>query len=156
MRPSRSSSPGAAGGNHDRRSRSGQSAAERARTERPLQGLGHDRQDRNPTPEGSWPRCQPPGSRQLRAPTSREIRRDARDRYNWEKKRAALSEQDRAQWVLQRDAGVDPSQIDFSAEFERLPASAELAARFGIVAGTPMLHRMYRTGGPDAHGAYIL
>ncbi|HET6950073.1 MAG TPA: GntR family transcriptional regulator [Acidimicrobiales bacterium] len=85
-----------------------------------------------------------------------KIRRDARDRYNWEKKRAALTEQDRAQWVLQRDAAVDPSQIDFSAEFERLPASAELAARFGIVAGTPMLHRMYRTGGPDEHGAYIL
>lgn len=76
----------------------------------------------------------------------RKIRRNATERYNWEKRRAALSEQERAEWVAEKDAGIQRDDIDFSAEFEQIDASPDLAARFKIIAGSQVLHRIYRTG----------
>jgi GntR family transcriptional regulator len=76
----------------------------------------------------------------------RKIRRNATERYNREKRRAALDEAERTEWVAEMDAGVGRDQIEFSVEFEQVEADPELAAQFKVVAGTQLLHRIYRTG----------
>ena len=86
----------------------------------------------------------------------RKIRRNATERYNWEKRRAAMSEHERAEWVTEKDAGVERDEIEFSAEFEQIEADPDLAARFRIVAGTPVLHRIYRTGARQEETSLLL
>lgn len=86
----------------------------------------------------------------------RKIRRNANERYNWEKRRAALSEEERTQWVAEHESGIAPQAIDFVAEFEEVEATPDLAAQFKVVAGTPLLHRIYRTADREEDATLLL
>ncbi|MGW3077882.1 GntR family transcriptional regulator [Kitasatospora sp. NPDC001132] len=66
------------------------------------------------------------------------------ERYNWEKKLARLPVGERSNnGVVERDTGLDHDQVECHAVYNAEPATAEMAARFGVEAGTLMLHRNY-------------
>ncbi len=75
-----------------------------------------------------------------------KIRRHANERYNWEKSRASLSEAERAEWIAEREVGISAADVDFTADYEQIEATPDIAADFKIVAGMPLLRRQYRTG----------
>ncbi|ADL48856.1 MULTISPECIES: GntR family transcriptional regulator [Micromonospora] len=80
----------------------------------------------------------------VRAPRQR-VRRSP-ERYQWEKDRARLPEsQRRRTGATERDTGLTMQDLDFSAEYRTVPASAELARIFGVPVGAKMLERVYRT-----------
>jgi GntR family transcriptional regulator len=75
----------------------------------------------------------------------RRLRRTT-DRYQWEKDRALLPEDERRRaGAAERDTGLAREELEFSTEFGSAPAGAELARRFGVPEGTRMLRRTYRT-----------
>ena len=84
----------------------------------------------------------------------RKIRWNATERYNSEKRQAATSDK-RTGSAAYKD-GIHPDEIEFSAEYVQIEADPELAARFRIVAGTPILHRIYRTGARQEEASLLL
>jgi len=80
----------------------------------------------------------------VRAPR-RRVRRDP-TRYQWEKDRARLSEAERGETgATEHDTGLGLDDLEFSAEYDTIPAGRDLAAAFGVPLGTKILHRSYRT-----------
>ena len=81
------------------------------------------------------------------------VRRDHTARYQWEKDRARSPESTRKETgATEFDTGLELPQLDFQVEYDRVDASAELAERFGIPAGTPLLRRQYSTSSREENG----
>jgi GntR family transcriptional regulator len=73
-----------------------------------------------------------------------KVRREAIDRYRWEKEQAALSlDQRRVSSVVERDSGLQHVDVDESAVFDSVPANADLATRFQVPPGIKLLRRRY-------------
>ncbi|MEV7262157.1 GntR family transcriptional regulator [Micromonospora aurantiaca] len=80
----------------------------------------------------------------VRAPRQR-VRRSP-ERYQWEKDRARLPEsQRRRTGATERDTGLTMQDLEFSAVYRTVPASAELGRLFSVPVGAKMLERVYRT-----------
>ncbi len=80
----------------------------------------------------------------VRAPRQK-VRRTT-DRYQWEKDRVHLSEEERRKTgATERDTGLTVDELDFSAEYNTVSATPDLARRFGVPEGTQLLHRVFRT-----------
>lgn len=47
--------------------------------------------------------------------------------------------------ATEHDTGLDCSDLVFHAEYDEIEAPAELAEKFGVPLGTPLLRRVYRT-----------
>lgn len=74
------------------------------------------------------------------------IRRNHAERYQWEKAQAQLSDDARKETgASERDTGLGFSDLEFTAHYSQVPASPELAQRFNIADGTPLLCREYQT-----------
>lgn len=68
------------------------------------------------------------------------------DRYQWEKDRVLLPENERrTTGATERDTGLPMSELHFHAEYSECEADDDLAQAFGIPVGTPLLERTYRT-----------
>jgi GntR family transcriptional regulator len=79
----------------------------------------------------------------VRAPR-RKVQRTP-DRYQWEKDRVWLAEDERAKsGATDRDTGLEFGDFDCQAEFRPQQADSALADAFGIPAGTKLLRRSYR------------
>lgn len=73
------------------------------------------------------------------------LRRKA-DRYQWEKNRALLSEQERkATGGTEHDTGLSVTDLEFHSEYQVEEADHDIAEALGIEPGTRLLHRTYRT-----------
>ncbi|MFD7860043.1 GntR family transcriptional regulator [Streptomyces microflavus] len=85
----------------------------------------------------------------VRRQRSRVIR-ESQARYQWEKDRALLPEDERrATGVTERETGLDTPALAFQATYEVVGAPPEIADRFGVALGSQMLHRHYRTSSRD-------
>ena len=81
----------------------------------------------------------------VRGPRQR-VRRNYAERYQWEKDRARLADAERAETgATELDTGLSTADLDFTARYETIEATAELAERFGGPAGMSLLKRTYRT-----------
>ncbi|MBS2962093.1 GntR family transcriptional regulator [Actinocrinis puniceicyclus] len=68
------------------------------------------------------------------------------ERYQWEKARVHLpEEQRRATGATEQDTGLTYDDLKFSAEYDDIPADEQLAEDFKVEPGTRMLLRTYRT-----------
>ncbi|GAA1199540.1 GntR family transcriptional regulator [Kitasatospora gansuensis] len=68
------------------------------------------------------------------------------DRHQWEKDRAREPETERRKTgATEHDTGLQVDDLVFHAEYEQVPAPAELAELFGVPEGTTLLERKYRT-----------
>ncbi|GAA4598175.1 hypothetical protein GCM10023194_74980 [Planotetraspora phitsanulokensis] len=77
---------------------------------------------------------------------SRQRLRRVSDRYQWEKDRALLPEEERrGSGATERDTGLTREDLDFQIQFSTTRATAGLAKRFGVREGTKLLRRTYRT-----------
>lgn len=86
----------------------------------------------------------------------RRVRRTT-DRYQWEKDRALLPEEERAATgATERDTGLTVTDLDFSAEYDAIDADADLSEAFAIPIGTPLLRRVYRTRSRDEDAPFNL
>jgi GntR family transcriptional regulator len=75
------------------------------------------------------------------------VRRNHTERYQWEKDRVTLPEDERRRTgATEHDTGLPLSRLRFYSKYRDLAAPGELAARFGVPEGAPLLHREYRTG----------
>ncbi|MGW3363606.1 GntR family transcriptional regulator [Streptosporangium canum] len=80
----------------------------------------------------------------VRAPRQR-VRRTT-ERYQWEKNRVRLPEEERRKTgATEKDTGLTIDDLSFHAEYATIEATEDLATRFGVPAGTRLLHRVYRT-----------
>jgi GntR family transcriptional regulator len=80
----------------------------------------------------------------VRAPR-RRVRRTT-DRYQWEKDRALLSDEERrGTGAMERDTGLTFDDLQFAAQYSSMEANADLAEAFAVPIGTPLLRRSYRT-----------
>lgn len=78
--------------------------------------------------------------RRLRQP----IVRAPQDRYQWEKDRVRLPEQERhGDSIPEHETGMTRPQIDFDSQYKVVEAPPEIARRFGVPETTRMLHRRY-------------
>lgn len=80
------------------------------------------------------------------------VRRDHTARYEWEKERALLTPIERGETgATEHDTGLEMGDLMFTAAYEhRVPAPADVAARFGVPEGTAMLRRTYATSVREA------
>lgn len=84
-------------------------------------------------------------SHYVRPPDDHPIARDIPGRYEWEKERVFDVDERRRTGVIEQETGIDSiGDVNFRAKFQEVPASPQMAARFHIVAGEPLLHRTYR------------
>jgi GntR family transcriptional regulator len=68
------------------------------------------------------------------------------DRYQWEKDRALLPEDERrGSGAIERDTGLTREDLEFQIKFDTARAAAELATRLGVAEGTKLLRRTYQT-----------
>ncbi|MGW4894425.1 GntR family transcriptional regulator [Kitasatospora sp. NPDC004240] len=68
------------------------------------------------------------------------------ERHQWEKDRARQPEAARrATGATEHDTGLTIDDLEFSAKYQEVAASADLAEVFGVPEGTKMLERLYRT-----------
>ena len=80
----------------------------------------------------------------VRAP--RQRMRRTMDRYQWEKDRALLPDDERAKTgATEQDTGLGMDDLDFWTDYEAQDATVDLAEAFGVRPGTKLLHRVYRT-----------
>jgi GntR family transcriptional regulator len=71
-------------------------------------------------------------------------------RHQWEKDRVRAGVRERrSTGATERETGLDTGQLAFRAAYERIEASAELAAVLGVEEGTAVLRRTYRTRSAD-------
>ncbi|MFI8008280.1 GntR family transcriptional regulator [Streptomyces sp. NPDC086010] len=81
----------------------------------------------------------------VRRQRSRVVR-ESQARYQWEKDRALLPEDERkATGVTERETGLDTPQLEFHATYDVVPAPPGIARLFDVAPDTLMLHRRYRT-----------
>lgn len=86
----------------------------------------------------------------------RRVRRTT-ERYQWEKDRALLPEDERrTEGATEQDTGLTFGDLHFSAEFDAIPADADLAEAFGLPEGTKLLRRVYRTRSNDESAPFNL
>lgn len=77
----------------------------------------------------------------------RRIERNSAARYEFEKGRALQSHDDRVSTgAVEFDTGLEASDLEFSAEYEVIPASDEMALTLSVDRGTDLLERTYLTG----------
>ncbi|GAA4575527.1 UTRA domain-containing protein [Planotetraspora kaengkrachanensis] len=77
---------------------------------------------------------------------SRQRLRRVSDRYQWEKDRALLPEEERrGSGATEHDTGLTREDLEFQIRFSTTRATAELAGRLGVGEGTKLLRRTYRT-----------
>ncbi|MDT0422201.1 GntR family transcriptional regulator [Streptomyces evansiae] len=68
------------------------------------------------------------------------------ERHQWEKDRARHPEETRAETgSTEHDTGLELSDLVFHAAYEEIEADDDLAAVFGVKAGTRLIERRYRT-----------
>ncbi|TWE18621.1 MULTISPECIES: GntR family transcriptional regulator [Streptomycetaceae] len=68
------------------------------------------------------------------------------ERHQWEKDRAREPESERQKTgATEHDTGLTLNDLVFRAEYDRVPAPADLAELFGVPEGTTLLERTYRT-----------
>jgi GntR family transcriptional regulator len=68
------------------------------------------------------------------------------DRYQWEKDRVHLPEEERRlSGSTERDTGLTPDDLAIAATFQDVPADPKMAALFGVPEGTTLLRRVHRT-----------
>ncbi|MFG1753665.1 GntR family transcriptional regulator [Streptosporangium sandarakinum] len=80
----------------------------------------------------------------VRAPRQR-VRRTT-ERYQWEKNRVRLPEEERRKTgATEKDTGLTIDDLAFHAEYTTVEASEDLAAKFGVPTGSRLLHRIYKT-----------
>jgi GntR family transcriptional regulator len=73
------------------------------------------------------------------------LRRKA-DRYQWEKNRALLSEEERkATGGTEHDTGLNVADLEFYSEYHIEEADHDLAEALEVPPGTRLLHRVYQT-----------
>jgi GntR family transcriptional regulator len=78
--------------------------------------------------------------------TPRQRVRRTPERYQWEKDRVLLpDEQRRRTGATERDTGLTMPDLEFHAEFHTVPANEDLAKTFGVPIGAKLLQRNYRT-----------
>jgi GntR family transcriptional regulator len=81
----------------------------------------------------------------VRAPRQR-IRRHHSERYQWEKERALLPEEERrSTGSTEHDTGLGITGLSFKARYSTTAASPDIAERFDVQPGTEMLLREYWT-----------
>lgn len=81
------------------------------------------------------------------------VRRDHSARYQWEKDRARTPETIRKETgATEFDTGLTLGDLDFRAEYDTQVASVQLAERFGIPVGIPLLRRQYWTSSRAENG----
>ncbi|HBF80267.1 MAG TPA: transcriptional regulator [Streptomyces sp.] len=81
----------------------------------------------------------------VRRQRSRVVR-ESQARYQWEKDRALLpEEQRRATGVTEQETGLETPQLAFHATYDVVKAPTEIARVFGVAPDTRMLRRRYRT-----------
>lgn len=77
----------------------------------------------------------------------RRIERNSAARYEFEKSRVLNTHEDRlSTGAVEFDTGLEASDLEFSAEYQKVPATDEVALTFGVDRGTDMLERTYLTG----------
>lgn len=68
------------------------------------------------------------------------------DRYQWEKDRTLLSDEERrATGAVEMDTGLPREEVAFSATYDSIEADESMARAFGVPAGERLLKRTYRT-----------
>ncbi|WP_406093225.1 GntR family transcriptional regulator [Kitasatospora purpeofusca] len=68
------------------------------------------------------------------------------ERHQWEKDRARQPEEvRRTTGATEHDTGLTIDDLEFSAKYDEVPASSDLAEVFGVPEGTRLLERSYRT-----------
>lgn len=81
----------------------------------------------------------------VRAPRTL-VTREPQARYQWEKDRVKLPKQERLKTgSTEYDTGLKVHNLEFPAEYDIIPAPADIAVTFGVSEGTPLLQRTYRT-----------
>ncbi|MBG6069473.1 GntR family transcriptional regulator [Micromonospora ureilytica] len=81
----------------------------------------------------------------VRAPRQR-VRRRNTERYQWEKDRVLLDEDERLKTgATEHDTGLTVDDLKFHAEYSRVEADAEMAAALQVEPGTSLLRRVYWT-----------
>lgn len=91
----------------------------------------------------------------VRAPRQR-VRRTP-ERYQWEKARVQLPDDERVgTGATEQDTGLTYQDLKFHAEYHTVPADDQLARDFDIEPGTQMLERIYRTTSRDESAAISL
>ena len=79
------------------------------------------------------------------------------ERYQWEKDRARMGEdQRRREGATEYDTGRPMHELVFTAEYLEIPADPDLAEAFGVEIGTPLLERRFRTRTQDELGPLAL
>jgi GntR family transcriptional regulator len=79
-------------------------------------------------------------------PLRHRLRRDNASRYQWEKDRVRLAEDERRKTGgTEQDTGLTVDDLEFHAEYRVIEAPVELAEEFGIEPGSPLLERDYWT-----------
>lgn len=74
------------------------------------------------------------------------ILREPQQRYQWEKDRAQLPLAERQETGTgEYDTGRRRDELDFPAQFSKVPAPPDVAERMKIAPGTELLRRLYRT-----------
>ncbi|MEU6133403.1 GntR family transcriptional regulator [Nocardioides sp. NPDC047086] len=78
-------------------------------------------------------------------------------RYQWEKNRVGLSEEERlSEGASEKDTGLPLERFVFSARYEEAKADEDLADALGVEVGTPLLRRTYRTRVDDESAPFAL
>jgi len=79
------------------------------------------------------------------------------ERYQWEKDRVRLPEQQRQRTgATERDTGLTMADLDFKAEFDTVAANDDLATAFSLPIGAKLLRRIYRTQSHVEHSPLSL
>jgi GntR family transcriptional regulator len=78
--------------------------------------------------------------------TPRQRVRRTPERYQWEKDRVLLPEEQRRRTgSTERDTGLTMADLAFQAHYETVPANEDLAQVFRVPTGAKLLKRVYRT-----------
>ncbi|CAL9625805.1 hypothetical protein SUDANB58_05940 (plasmid) [Streptomyces sp. enrichment culture] len=79
-----------------------------------------------------------------------QVRREPQRRYQWEKDRALLPEEERAKTgATEFDTGLELPELRFHSRYTTIPAPPQIARRFDVADGTLMLCRRYWTSSRD-------
>jgi GntR family transcriptional regulator len=91
----------------------------------------------------------------VRTPRRRVRRTTAR--YQWEKDRALMPEEERrVTGATEYDTGLTFTDLHFEATYAEVQADVELAEAFSLPVGTPLLRRSYRTRSRDEEASLTL
>jgi GntR family transcriptional regulator len=86
----------------------------------------------------------------------RRVERNS-DRHQWEKDRARRPRAERLRTgSTEHDTGLEVTDLAFHAEYREAKADEDLAAAFGVPAGTRLLERVYRTNCREEDAPFAL